>query len=144
MLLIFIISIIIYIIAGVMIYYNMYNYDKLIKIKMIVSGFIIVFIITVIICFISTGGINANVKYISIARNASILIFAPINAIISLPYISNTFNKYKDKRINQTELKKRILIFSIILIFVLIFEIGYIEDFETGIINSAISNKSLE
>lgn len=106
MLLILTISIIIYIIAGVMVYHNMYNYDKPSKIKLIIIGFIITFIITVIICFISTSGIDANVKQISVVRNAAILIFAPINAIISLPYICNALNKYKDKRIDKARVKK--------------------------------------
>lgn len=137
MLLIFIISTIIYIVAGVMIYHNLYNYDKSSKIKLMIIGFIITFILTVIICFISASGINANANYISIVRNTSILIFAPINAVISLPYICNMFNKYKDKRINVIQLKRRILIFSIILIFIVIFEIAYIKDFEVGLINNA-------
>lgn len=141
MLLIFIISIIIYIVAGVMIYHNMYNYDKSSKIKLIIIGFIITLIITVIICFISTRKINANANYISVARNTSILLFAPINAIISLPYIYNILNKYKDERISEAQLKKRILIFSIILIFIFIFELSYIKDFETGIISNAVKSK---
>ncbi len=137
MLLISIISIIIYIVAGVMIYHNLYNYDKSSKIKLMAIGFIITFIITVIICFISASGINASANYVSIARNSSILIFAPINAVISLPYICNMFNKYKEKRINETQLKRKILIFSIILIFIVIFEMSYIKDFEIGLINNA-------
>ncbi len=137
MLLIFIISIIIYIVAGVMIYHNMYNYDKPSKIKLMAIGFIITFIATLIICFVSTNGIDANAKHISIAKNTSILIFAPINAIISLPYICNNLNMHKGERINESQLKRKILIFSIILIFVFIFEMAYIKDFEIGLINNA-------
>ena len=106
MLLILTISIIIYIIAGVMIYHNIYNYDKLNKIKLITIGFIVTLIVTVIICFISTSGMVANSKHISVARNTAILIFAPINAIISLPYIYNALNKYKDKRVDEIRFKK--------------------------------------
>lgn len=137
MLLIYLISIIIYIVAGVMVYHNLYNYDKPRKIKLMVIGFIVTFIVTVMICVISASGINANKNYISIARNTSMLVFAPINSIIALPYICNVLNKYKDKRINEQQLKMKILIFSIVLIFVLIFEISYIKDFEMGLIKSA-------
>ncbi len=138
MLLIFIISIIIYIIATIMIYHNIYNYDKASKIKIIIIGFIVTFIITVIICFVSSNRISTNANYISIARNTSILLFAPINAIISLPYIGNLLNKYKNKTINVMQLKKRIIIFFIILIIVFIFEISYIKDFEIGLLKSTI------
>ena len=126
MLLISTISIIIYIIAGVMIYHNIYNYDKLSKIKLITIGFILTLIVTVIMCFISTSQISVDVeatnnqdiyflnpnmdgvnsKHISIIRNITILIFSPINAIISLPYIYNTLNKYKDKKIDKGRIKK--------------------------------------
>lgn len=101
MLLILTISIIIYVVAGIMIYHNLYNYDKSSKIKLMIIGFIMTFIVTIIICFISTSGIDANVKQISVVRNAAIVIFAPINSIISLPYIYNLLNKYKDKRIDK-------------------------------------------
>lgn len=138
MLIIFIISIIIYTIAGVMINHNLYNYDKAYKIKYIIIGFIITFIITVILCFISTNGIIANENYITIVRNTSILLFSPINAIISLPYIGNLLNKYEDKRINEKKLKKKLLLFGIILIIIFIFEVAYIKDFELGLIKSAI------
>lgn len=106
MLLIFIISIIIYIIATIMIYHNIYNYDKVNKIKIIIIGFIVTFIITVIICFISSNGSSTNANYNSIARNTAILLFAPINSIISLPYVGNLLNKYKGKTINDTRAKK--------------------------------------
>lgn len=120
-----------------MIYHNMYNYDKGSRIKLLIAGFIITFIITVIICNISSGSINTNANYLSIVRNTAILLFAPINAIISLPYIGNVLNKYKEKRITKEQLKKRLIIFSVILIIIVIFEVGYIKDFEIGLLKSA-------
>lgn len=139
MLLIFIISIIIYVIAAFMIYYNLYNYDKPGKIKLIALGFIVTFILTTIICYISSSGINTgNANYLGVARNTAILLFAPINAIISLPYIGSILNKYREKRINEKQLKKRLLIFLIALIIILIIEISYIKDFQIGLLKNAI------
>ena len=97
--LIFIISLVIYVIAGFVIYHNMYNFDKSEKIKMIILGFIVTLIMTTIICFISSNNINTeNTQYISIIRNTSILLFSPINSIIFIPYIGNLLNKYKDSK----------------------------------------------
>ena len=91
---IFIISFIIYVIAGFMIYHNMYNFDKSKKIKTIIIGFIITLILTIIICCISSNNIDIeNTQYVSIIRNTSILLFSPINSIIFIPYTCNLLHK---------------------------------------------------
>lgn len=134
---IFIISFIIYVIAGFMIYHNMYNFDKSKKIKTIIIGFIITLILTIIICCISSNNIDIeNTQYVSIIRNTSILLFSPINSIIFIPYICNLLNKYKDNRIDEQKLKKRLIILCIILIFIVIFELNYIKDFQIGLLRN--------
>lgn len=135
MLLIFIISLIIYTMAIIMIYHNVYNFEKASKIKFISIGIIVTFIITLIICFICSNGVVIKGIDISTVRNMPIFLFAPINAIICLPYIGNVFNKYKDKRITEDQVKRRLTIFFIVLILVFIFEMRYINDFETGLAN---------
>ncbi len=134
---IFIISFIIYVIAGFMIYHNMYNFDKSKKIKTIIIGFIITLILTIIICCISSNNIDIeNTQYVSIIRNTSILLFSPINSIIFIPYICNLLNKYKDNRIDEQQLKKRLIILCIILILIVIFELNYIKDFQIGLLRN--------
>ena len=133
--LIFIISLVIYVIAGFVIYHNMYNFDKSEKIKMIILGFIVTLIMTTIICFISSNNINTeNTQYISIIRNTSILLFSPINSIIFIPYIGNLLNKYKDNRLDEEQIKKRLIILAIILILIVIFELDYIKAFQVGLL----------
>ncbi len=136
MFLIFIISLIIYIIATVMIYHNLYNYNKADKIKIIAIGYIITFLLTLIICNISLNGTNTNSNYINIVKNTAILLFSPINAIISMPYICNVFNKYKEERINKVQLQRKLLIFAVILVIILVLETGYIKDFELGLLKN--------
>ena len=134
---IFIISFIIYVIAGFMIYHNMYNFDKSKKIKTIIIGFIITLILTIIICCISSNNIDIeNTQYVSIIRNTSILLFSPINSIIFIPYICNLLNKYKDNRIDEQKLKKRLIILCIILIFIVIFELNYIKVFQIRLLRN--------
>ena len=135
--LIFIISLVIYVIAGFVIYHNMYNFDKREKIKMIILGFIVTLIMTTIICFISSNNINTeNTQYISIIRNTSILLFSPINSIIFIPYIGNLLNKYKDNRLDEEQIKKRLIILAIILILIVIFELDYIKAFQVGLLSN--------
>lgn len=143
MVLIFLISLVIYIIATIMIYHNLYNYNKSEKIKIIVIGYITTFILTLILCNISSRGINTNSSYLSIIKNTSILLFSPINLIISLPYVCNSINKYKEERINIEQLKMKLVIFAILLIILLIFEVGYIKDFQTGLLKSVEIKKSI-
>ena len=135
--LIFIISLVIYVIAGFVIYHNMYNFVKSEKIKMIILGFIVTLIMTTIICFISSNNINTeNTQYISIIRNTSILLFSPINSIIFIPYIGNLLNKYKDNRLDEEQIKKSLIILAIILILIVIFELDYIKAFQVGLLSN--------
>lgn len=137
------ISIIIYIIAIIAIYHNIYNFNKLNKIKFIIIGCIIMLVITVILVSISSNKLEvpdkefkAYEECLSITKTTSILLFAPINAIISLPYIGNVLNKYTEDRIKEEQLKKRFLILAIILVIVGIFEISYIKDFQIGLLST--------
>ncbi len=148
MFLIVLISVIIYIIGVIAIYHNMYNIDKIRKIKFIILGFIVVLIITSVLVLISSNNIvieNREYKsyknYIGITKTTSILLFAPINAIISLPYMGNLLNQYTEKRITKEQLKKKILIFGVVLVLIIIFEVSYIKDFETGLIKNALNRK---
>lgn len=132
-----IISLTIYTIAAIAIYYNLYNFDKTKKIKFIILGCIIILLITTIIVLISSINIEEK-EYLGITKTTSILLFAPINSIIVLPYIGHLLNKYKDKKITEEQLKKKFLIALVLLIIIVIFELGYIKDFQTGLIQNAI------
>lgn len=138
MFLIYIISLVIYIIATIMIYHNLYNYDKSNKIKIIVIGYIITFLVTLVLCTISKNGINTNSNNLKIVNSTSILLFSPINAIISIPYMCNLLNKYKKDIITKTQLQKRTIIFAIILLIVLVLESGYIKEFEVNLLKGTM------
>lgn len=138
MFIISIISIIIYLIATLTIWTNIYEFEKEKKIKFIISGIAIIFIITWIIVLISSGGIQVESSYLKIAKTTSLLIFAPINTILAVPYLGNMLNKYKQNRINEQKLKKRLLAWGIVLLVIVIFEINYINTFEIGLLRNVI------
>lgn len=140
MIIIGIISIVIYIVAILMISTNTYEFEKDQKIKFIIIGIIITAILTIILCQISSKGIQANENYINVTKQVAIWLFSPINAILFLPYIGNMLNKYKGKKINKEQLTKRMIILFVILVVVIIFEIGYMKDFEMGLMKSVIHN----
>lgn len=138
MVLICAISLVVYIIATIMIYHNLYNYDKSNKIRIIVVGYIITFILTLVLCNISKSGINTNSNNLTIINNTSILLFSPINAIIAIPYICNLLNKYKKDIITKTQLQTKTIIFCIILLIILLLEVGYIKEFEVNLLKSVM------
>ncbi len=138
MIIISIISIVIYMVAILMISTNTYEFKKEQKIKIILIGIIVTFVLTILICQMSSSSIKVDANYLKIAKKAAILLFAPINAILFLPYIGNVLNQYKSERLNEKQLKKRIIIIFIIVIIMIAFEIGYIKNFEIGLMKSVI------
>ncbi len=139
MVIISIISIAIYTIAILMISTNIYEFEKEKKIQFIVVGIIIITIITWIIVMFSSIGIEVeNKTYIKIAKISSVLIFAPINTMLALPYLGNVMNKLKQKRLDVGQVKKRVLILAVVLLIIAITEVSYIKSFEIGMLNSAI------
>ena len=137
MFLIILISLIIYIIAGVMIYHNTYNLEQQKKAKLIICGVLATIIITIIIVNICSQGMKTEfTKQLSIIKIVSILLFSPINLILSVPYIGHILNEYEVKIINEEKAKKKLIILLAILILVGVFEINYIQSFQRGLLMS--------
>lgn len=132
------ISLIIYAVAAISIYHNIYSFEKNEKIKFIIFGFAVVLFISIIICNISTSIVPNSNGYEKILKNTAILLAAPINSIICIPYIGNVINKYKVNIINEKQLRKRIIIEAIVIGIIVIFEIGYIKNFEIGLLANGI------
>lgn len=135
------ISIIIYIIAIIAIYHNVYYLEKNKKIKFIIMSLVLMLIITMVLVWISSNNIQvpnkefkAYEKYIGITKNTSILLFAPINTIIFMPYIGNLINKYAVNEISEDEMKRKFLVLLVIAAVIGTFEIAYIKDFQIGLL----------
>ncbi|MCI8482103.1 MAG: hypothetical protein HFJ27_03315 [Clostridia bacterium] len=137
MIIIGIISIVIYIVAILMVVTNTYEFEKEKKIKFIIIGGITILLATWLIVMISSSAIKIdNHNVLSITKMTSILIFAPLNTMAILPYLGNVLNKYKQKRLEEKQVEKRIIILVCILVIMMIIEVSYIKDFEIGLLNS--------
>lgn len=111
------------------------------KITFILVGLAILFIITFIIFSISRIGISyPNNEIMKQVRKTAILIFMPVNGFLSLPHIANIKVEVEKGNYEQEKLKRRIIIFGIVWLILIIFEIIYLKDFQNGIIQ--ISNKN--
>ena len=91
--------------------------------------------ITSLICNMSAAGLNIEKEE---ALNDTVtvmkLIFTPINSMIVLASLGNTFGKVKDQVIDVNKAGKRIIILLVIFVLILIFEANYIGDFINGLL----------
>ena len=105
------------------------------KIKIITLVILGVFIVTIITFQISKIGINyPNDKIYREIKKVTLILFLPINSLITLPQIAKVLGDLRDKNIDREKIKKRIIIIGILIIIAIIFEIGYLKDFQNGII----------
>lgn len=139
MFMIAIISIAIYLIAILMISTNIYEFQKEQKRNFIIIGVFAILIFTWMIVAFSSNGIQVSESnFLKTAKMVSILLFAPINTIFVLPYLGNVLNKYKQERIKEEQVRKRLLILAVALLLVIIVEVNYIKTFEIGLLSSVI------
>lgn len=139
MFMIAIISIAIYLIAILMISTNIYEFQKEQKRNFIIIGVFAILIFTWMIVAFSSNGIQVSEgNFLKTAKMVSILLFAPINTIFVLPYLGNVLNKYKQERIKEEQVRKRLLILAVALLLVIIIEVNYIKTFEIGLLSNVI------
>lgn len=139
MALIIIVSIILYAVASVTIYHGLYHYEKKQKIVITLAGCILLLVVTIIACFISSSNLPVeNKEYVAIARNTSILLLAPIYCLIILPVLAKTLNRYKAREIQDKQMRRRMLILLGLTIIIFILGISYARGFQLGLLNSVI------
>lgn len=105
--------------------------DKLSRIVYLVLGMLLNLIIIAIIFNISKSNINyPNVDIMKQIRKIVLLIFTPVNGLITLPWIANIIIGIRSGE-NKNKL---ILILSIVFIIVVIFECFYFKSIQDGIL----------
>lgn len=130
------IGFIIFVISCVAIYHNTNSYEPKKRILYIVVGIIIMYIITSVICAISTGKIEVqDERILNDVVGTAKWIFTPINALIVIGSIGNTIGKAKDKIISSDKAGKRLVIIGFCTIIIFIFEVNYISNFVSGVIS---------
>lgn len=139
MILLILLSLLLYAITIVMITHQIYSFDKKQKIQFIILSLLVILILTVIICNISSGQIQGEIKEkVEITKQASILLFAPIFSMILIPFLGNIINGAYTKQIKKEQVRNRIIIFVILAILIMIWGINYIQNFQLGLLKSAI------
>lgn len=109
--------------------------DKKEKIKYIIIGLVLTYLLTFIIYAISKIGIQYdNKEAMKMIRTVFVLLFAIVNGYILLPYSFKKIEKIKSKEIEEEKLKRSIIILLIIIVILLIFESIYLENLQQGIL----------
>ena len=127
--------IIIYLILIAWSWKNLGNLEKSKKIIYIVIGLIATYIFTYIIILISRGNIEyPNDEIKQMMQNTLTILFAGINGSILMPYVAKTVDKINEEEIDKKGLKKKFIIFIILVVAILIFEIGYVGSTQEGIL----------
>lgn len=105
------------------------------RISYIIVGTLFITLATYIIFLISKNGISyPNKDMIGVLRNIILLTFVPINGFLTLPQIASTIGKIKNDDITGKQLKKRLVIFIIVITILVIFECYYFKSIQNRII----------
>lgn len=124
------------------VWHSLGNIEKTTKIKCIIIGFIIVYILTFIIFNISKIGIvYENKEVMKSIRRIFVIIFAIINGYLILPYVFKTLDKINNEDIKKEKVTNSIIILLIIIVILFIFECIYLGNMQEGIINIIMSKK---
>lgn len=140
---IIIIALIVYFINIAWTWKSLGEIEKIQKVIFIIGGLLILFIITLITFNISTR----NIQYqhqgeTDSIRKILVSIFTGINGIIIMPQLAKILEKVKNGDLEKRQIKNRIILWTIILVICIVFECGYMESTQQGIINIQHSLKT--
>jgi len=135
--LISVISIILFIVLGIIIYNGLNGMDLKKKIIIFIFEIIVCLIFTMILFNISSLGIEyPNSQSREIALKILVTIFTPMNGIILLPNITRLINESQNGEIDKEECARKLKKTLIIFILLVIIELVYLRNTQIGILNN--------
>ena len=131
------ISIILFIVLGIIIYNGLNGMDLKKKIIIFIFEIIVCLIFTMILFNISSLGIEyPNSQSREIALKILVTIFTPMNGIILLPNITRLINESQNGEIDKEECARKLKKTLIIFILLVIMEFVYLRNTQIGILNN--------
>ena len=118
-------------VAITILYRSLGNIEIKNKIAITIIGILLMYIILYVIYNISSKGIESAV--VQASRQMIIFAFLSINLICIATPILMQIRKLKEKDLTNEKFKKKIIIYFIIAIVILVIECIYIKDIQTGI-----------
>ena len=100
----------------------------------IIVGIAVMYLLVNIVYGFSTKEVDLG-KATTTTKNLITFTFVPVNAILILPFIANSYRYYREGRLKVQNFKNRIILLVIILFIVLMIEFFYFKDIQTGILS---------
>ncbi|MBR1803072.1 MAG: hypothetical protein IJ777_03820 [Clostridia bacterium] len=76
-----------------------------------------------------------------LGKNLIIFTFVPVNSIVILPFLANSYRHWKAGVLKPDKFRNRIILLAVIFIILFIIEIFYFKDIQTGIVNMLNAKK---
>ncbi len=106
------------------------------RISFLGVGTLFITIITLILFQISKIGVNyPKEEMIGEVRKIVLLMFIPINGLITLTQSASIFSQIKSGIVPKKKMQKRLKIFASIFVIIIVMECIYFKDIQNGIIN---------
>ena len=122
------------IVSIVLMYYSLGSLEKKEKLLYIVVGTAAMYILTSIVYWFSTRGIEVT-EVSERGKELITFLFVPINGIIILPLLARSYNKFKYGSLDKSVFLKRSTVLGVILLIVLIIECIYFKNIQQQVIN---------
>ena len=122
------------IVSIVLMYYSLGDLGKKEKLIYIVVGTAIMYIITSIVYWFSTRGIEVT-EVSERGKDLITFLFVPINGIIMLPLLAKSYSKLKYGNLDKNVFLKRGIVLAVILLIVLIIECIYFKNVQQEVVN---------
>lgn len=121
------------VVAILLTYFFIKSLEKKDKIIFIAISVAINYVVVSAIFLLSSIGIDE--KVVQLAKNFVTYLFVPVNMIVLMPLVANTYCKLKQKDIKSEQLKKRIIIFTVLALILIVFEVFYFRNLQVNITN---------
>lgn len=122
------------IVSIVLMYYSLGDLGKKEKLIYIVVGTAVMYIITSIVYWFSTRGIEVT-EVSERGKDLITFLFVPINGIIILPLLAKSYSKLKYGNLDKSVFLKRGIVLAVILLIVLIIECMYFKNIQQQVVN---------
>ena len=122
------------IVSIVLMYYSLGDLGKKEKLIYIVVGTAVMYIITSIVYWFSTRGIEVT-EVSERGKDLITFLFVPINGIIMLPLLAKSYSKLKYGNLDKNVFLKRGIVLAVILLIVLIIECIYFKNVQQEVVN---------
>ena len=122
------------IVSIVLMYYSLGSLNKKEKLLYIVVGTATMYILTSIVYWFSTRGIEVT-EVSERGKDLITFLFVPINGIIMLPLLAKSYSKLKYGNLDKSVFFKRGIVLTVILLIVLIIECIYFKNIQQEVVN---------